>query len=116
MSSVADSDLQRQLTATTRMLAEFQIKYVDRGRRIEELEQQVAELIARAGRKCARAAVIERVTPGLEQHRGAWHGLRCDVCGMVFDGFHVLNAEGDRCCSRCSREHAGSGRTQGPAP
>ncbi len=50
MSAAVDSDLQRQLAATTRLLAEFQIKYVDRGRRIEELEQQIAELTAPAGR------------------------------------------------------------------
>lgn len=39
-----------------------------------------------------------------EQHTGAWKGLRCDVCGTTFDGFHVLSAEGDRCCPRCSRK------------
>lgn len=54
MSSAADSDLQRQLTATTRLLAEFQIKCVARGRRIEELEQQLAELATRSGRRCRR--------------------------------------------------------------
>lgn len=32
---------------------------------------------------------------------GEWKGLSCDVCGCVFDGFHQLNAERDRCCPAC---------------
>lgn len=66
------------------------------------------------GRRASNEAVIEQVTLESRQQQGAWQGLRCDICGTVFDGFHVLNAEGDRCCPLCCREQSGSGRTQGP--
>lgn len=37
---------------------------------------------------------------------GAWKNLRCDVCGCTFEGFHALNAAGDRCCPKCAEQTA----------
>lgn len=73
----------------------------------ETLRAEVSRLRKIAAHVPAKVyiAAKERAGYGMEvktAESGAWKNLRCDVCGSTFDGFHKLNAAGDRCCPRCA--------------
>jgi hypothetical protein len=119
-------------TATTRSAAEPRSTltllsyHLDRIAEIQRLESELGMrrfedvTIASSALTLGLDETINDLKQQLEaraaRQRGAWQGLRCDVCGAAFAGFHALNADGDRCCPRCSRERPGRGRTHGSPP